>query len=87
MVLPEVVGTDPWSIDDIKLCTATMDLGSVNRLSPVRALNNCHRASLKIMLLAGHALRRRVSSAIALELVRRKASSVKPQAPSLTNKE
>jgi hypothetical protein len=21
--------TDPWSIDDIKLCTATMDLGSV----------------------------------------------------------
>ena len=31
-----------------------MDQGSVNRLSPVRTVNNCHRASLKIMLLAGH---------------------------------
>ena len=26
------------------------DLGSVDRLSPVRTVNNCHRASLKSML-------------------------------------
>jgi len=30
-----------------------MDLGSVNRLSPGAPVNNCRRASLKIMLLTG----------------------------------
>jgi|8_EtaG_2_1085327.scaffolds.fasta_scaffold57783_2 hypothetical protein len=60
------------------------DLGSVNRLSPVRTLNNCHRASLKIMLLAGQVIQQSCykvkSLAKILERLEAQASSRKLQA-------
>ena len=75
-----------------------MDLGSVNRLSPGRPVNNCRRASLKSMLLAGQQkeiMSRRIDNPVILinhsrwlraNGYKKEATSCKLQAASLTRK-
>ena len=79
LLAPSLQDADPLSIDTRDYSVATlMDLGSVNAPPPLE-----HRDPG----VAGPALRRRVSSAIALELVRRKLQAASRKRQALTGDE
>ena len=83
--------TDPWSIDDIKLCTATMDLGSVRKIRRISGMPIAYSLVLRKEFMS-----RRGAESIKVLInhwrwleangYKQQAASCKQQAASLTRK-